>query len=372
MIAERVNNHCSNPMCRVGTTGPQTDPNKALMLGVAAHITAAAPRGPRYDSNMADDARAAAANGIWLCQNCAKLVDNDEIRFSVALLLRWKETAEALALDNIGKSPLFARQSAPAIDVIDNQQQAGVQYAIADLQQIEPRRLFAVQPAAEAKVEVLARGRNALDVPFAVIGVSDRYGWKWDVTYFMASEEGWHAQAHIRLEGQKGHTPQVQYISGAPGALLVQHMAGTGTGVSRRLASLYRIGAGIAEPILHFPIHLHVVGWGMPFDRYLDLVSMDIPAALKGDEAINLKYRLHYAIAATDSGLLDYEHKFSLVWDEAASQFVPAESSDDFSILDDIWNEDMAGFVKRCRADLLRLSTIGNDEQMRFVQAHVV
>ncbi|RXG88729.1 hypothetical protein [Bradyrhizobium zhanjiangense] len=37
------------------------------------------------------------ANGIWLCQNHAKLIDDDEIAFPATLLREWKDTAERMA-----------------------------------------------------------------------------------------------------------------------------------------------------------------------------------------------------------------------------------------------------------------------------------
>lgn len=37
-LAHRVGMHCSNPNCAKLTAGPQTDPQKALNVGVAAHI----------------------------------------------------------------------------------------------------------------------------------------------------------------------------------------------------------------------------------------------------------------------------------------------------------------------------------------------
>lgn len=36
-------------------------------------------------------------NGIWLCQNCAKLVDADDSRYTVEKLKEWKLDAEAAA-----------------------------------------------------------------------------------------------------------------------------------------------------------------------------------------------------------------------------------------------------------------------------------
>jgi hypothetical protein len=73
-------------------------------VGVAAHITAAAPGGPRYNQTMSASERAAIKNGVWLCQICAKLVDADELRYSPDVLLRWKITAEQEAQRKIGKA----------------------------------------------------------------------------------------------------------------------------------------------------------------------------------------------------------------------------------------------------------------------------
>jgi hypothetical protein len=72
-------------------------------VGVAAHMTAAAAQGPRFDSALEAQERAAIENGIWLCQSCAKLIDNDEVRFTVVLLRDWKRVAEAEALAHLGK-----------------------------------------------------------------------------------------------------------------------------------------------------------------------------------------------------------------------------------------------------------------------------
>jgi hypothetical protein len=62
-------------------------------VGVVAHITAAAPGGPRYDPGMTRRERQAADNGVWLCQNEAKLIDDDTIRFDATLLRGWRVAA---------------------------------------------------------------------------------------------------------------------------------------------------------------------------------------------------------------------------------------------------------------------------------------
>jgi ribosomal protein L37AE/L43A len=76
-LARRAADRCSNPDCGAVISGPALDPDLAVIVGVAAHITAASPGGPRYDAALSGAERAAGANGIWLCQTCSKLIDSD-------------------------------------------------------------------------------------------------------------------------------------------------------------------------------------------------------------------------------------------------------------------------------------------------------
>lgn len=102
-LAKRVSYLCSNPGCRQSTSGPQATPTGTVNIGVAAHITAASPGGPRYDDALSPSGRQSPSNGIWLCQSCAKLIDSDTTRYSVPRLLEWKtdaETAAAKALES--------------------------------------------------------------------------------------------------------------------------------------------------------------------------------------------------------------------------------------------------------------------------------
>ena len=96
-LAKRVGVRCSNPGCQRPTAGPRSDAAKVLNLGVAAHITAASPGGPRYDAKLSAEERGSVENGIWLCQNCAKLIDNDPSRFTVTVVRDWKAKSEARA-----------------------------------------------------------------------------------------------------------------------------------------------------------------------------------------------------------------------------------------------------------------------------------
>jgi hypothetical protein len=101
VLAKRVGVRCSNPGCRKLTTGPRSDAGRIVCIGVGAHITAASPGGKRYDASLTSELRASEDNGIWLCQNCGKLVDNDDVRYTVALLREWRSRAEAAALAEI-------------------------------------------------------------------------------------------------------------------------------------------------------------------------------------------------------------------------------------------------------------------------------
>ncbi len=111
VLALRVNHCCSNPDCRAPTSGPREDVGKSVNVGVAAHISAASLGGPRFSFQMRPEDRRAATNGIWLCQNCAKLVDSDPGRFACQMLFDWKRDAEAEAQQLIGKPSLGATAS---------------------------------------------------------------------------------------------------------------------------------------------------------------------------------------------------------------------------------------------------------------------
>lgn len=100
-LAKRVSFHCSNPDCEKVTVGPNSQPNGVLLIGVAAHITAASQNGPRFDPKMSAVNRASISNGIWLCANCSVMIDKDEMGYPVALLNGWKQTAEKKAKDRM-------------------------------------------------------------------------------------------------------------------------------------------------------------------------------------------------------------------------------------------------------------------------------
>ncbi|KAA1157307.1 hypothetical protein EU508_16365 [Pseudoalteromonas fuliginea] len=103
VLAERVSHLCSNPQCRVLTRGAKTGSAGTAGIGVAAHITAAAISGPRYDAALTKQQRKDYDNGIWLCQSCSRIIDVDVAKYSVSLLKSWRMQAEEFSNTNIGK-----------------------------------------------------------------------------------------------------------------------------------------------------------------------------------------------------------------------------------------------------------------------------
>jgi hypothetical protein len=100
-IAKSVGYRCSNPECARPTVGANAAQDGIITIGVAAHICAASPGGPRYNPAQIRDARRSKDNGIWLCQNCGRLIDADPQKFTVEILTGWKHNAQERAFRDI-------------------------------------------------------------------------------------------------------------------------------------------------------------------------------------------------------------------------------------------------------------------------------
>lgn len=140
-LAHRVGHRCSNPECQASTSGPGLEEGKLLTAGDAAHITAASPAGPRFDPLFNSQQRRSYDNGIWLCVNCARIIDHDHSRYSVDLLRGWKSQAEELAKKDLGRPQAsnpksraevrkFARISKMLICVLKNRKEESTMLGI--------------------------------------------------------------------------------------------------------------------------------------------------------------------------------------------------------------------------------------------------
>lgn len=97
-LAGRVGWRCSFPGCPQTTAGPASEsPDKWIKNGIAAHITAAAPGGARYDASMSPEERSDISNAIWLCPTHGSLIDKEQTGYKTDEIKSWKISAETRA-----------------------------------------------------------------------------------------------------------------------------------------------------------------------------------------------------------------------------------------------------------------------------------
>jgi hypothetical protein len=97
---------CSNPKCRILTIAPSLNDDMEIQYcGKVAHISAASAKGPRYEKGMTIEERKSISNAIFLCSNCADLIDkNDGNDYEIAELKKWKEIHQNWVIENLNKS----------------------------------------------------------------------------------------------------------------------------------------------------------------------------------------------------------------------------------------------------------------------------
>jgi hypothetical protein len=95
VLAARAGHKCS--VCLKPTSGPGDNINAALSDGIAAHITAASPKGPRFDPSLSAEGRRSPENGIWVCTQHGREIDAPQSAFSVEVLRGLKKIREESA-----------------------------------------------------------------------------------------------------------------------------------------------------------------------------------------------------------------------------------------------------------------------------------
>lgn len=115
-LRDSAGNVCSYPDCYVHTHGAKASGNGALSIGVACHIRAAAPGGPRYDASQTKDERRHIDNGIWMCQTHSKLIDADDSAYTIETLHEWKRIAEARSNAQLNQKSFTEREVKKAVD----------------------------------------------------------------------------------------------------------------------------------------------------------------------------------------------------------------------------------------------------------------
>jgi hypothetical protein len=96
IIAGRAGYQCSVLNCGRSTMGPGPGQGQVIDTGMAAHIYAASPGGPRGTGGLSAAERSEPENGIWCCYSHGKAIDSDSGNaFSAAQLKAWKRLHEA-------------------------------------------------------------------------------------------------------------------------------------------------------------------------------------------------------------------------------------------------------------------------------------
>jgi len=195
LLAGRVGYLCSKPGCHRPTVGPAKGSSKIVLLGKAAHITAASPRGPRYDPNLTSEARRDESNGIWLCADHADHVDRDEEYFTVKMLRKWKEDAEQrafFALDWGLQPPSLA------LEELDPQFLAGLGLPSTDDIDSVTHRL---RPAADADLQAFTRSPSWPPHPISLTLREIQSSRSIDMSTLSAALERWEQVAIVAPPG---------------------------------------------------------------------------------------------------------------------------------------------------------------------------
>lgn len=105
ILSKRASFICSNPGCRCMCIAPSlADPQKIVYTGEAAHITAAAVGGARYDESLTSEQRESIDNAIFLCASCARMIDKNQGKdYPVDVLKTWKSQHENWVNLNLNK-----------------------------------------------------------------------------------------------------------------------------------------------------------------------------------------------------------------------------------------------------------------------------
>lgn len=99
-LAKRAGYRCSYPGCNAITVGPSDESAQATAnTGEAAHISAASggPGARRWISGLKPENRSSIDNAIWCCETHAKLIDTDEVTYTIPMLTQWRKLAELRA-----------------------------------------------------------------------------------------------------------------------------------------------------------------------------------------------------------------------------------------------------------------------------------
>lgn len=150
ILAKRAGFLCS--ICNCFTIGPSMESiTSTTNIGVAAHITAAASGGPRYEPSIRSEERVSISNGIWLCQNHAAIIDRDTVKWTKEELLRVKEAHEKKIKKEIGIPNVVSNDGIDEINKISKSITTPREYAYLPVNSIIPSYRKLIDPILQDK-----------------------------------------------------------------------------------------------------------------------------------------------------------------------------------------------------------------------------
>ncbi len=106
IIAGRAGYQCSFPGCNRVLIGPGKNKDEITCIGECAHIFSAADGGPRGKDFLTEEKIKSAENGIYLCRNHHKIIDdNSGNEYPPSVLLGYKAQHETMIARQLGKYP---------------------------------------------------------------------------------------------------------------------------------------------------------------------------------------------------------------------------------------------------------------------------
>lgn len=98
---------CAEPNCHKSLIAEDGQ----SIISKICHIEAASKNGPRWNANMNDDERRDFSNLILLCDEHHTIIDNkeNESKFTVSILKKWKAEHEAKILKLISENSIFIK-----------------------------------------------------------------------------------------------------------------------------------------------------------------------------------------------------------------------------------------------------------------------
>ncbi len=179
-----------------------------------------------------------------------------------------------------------------------------------------------------------------------------------------------------QLTIKKGWTPEASYVRGQPGALVLTHVHGYGTGVFQRFTTWYRISEDKLNTLFSYPYKFYVVGYLMPLRRDLTSQIIRMPERLARGEKLGLHFRIDYIIQSDDGdaedALISSDATCFLEWNEEFRTFLPCTPQDDFVNVDELWLERDSAIISRHVDQLMGLIREGSSRQREFIKEHLI